>query len=132
MFFPEGRIRVFLYGQPTDMRKSFDALYALARNGWQEDPLSGHLFVFVNRRGTQIKVLYFDRSGWCLWAKRLEAGHFIADWREVRSREIDCTSLKLLLEGIEPRRRHRRYQHQAAGQGYSQCPAGSTVGTCVA
>jgi len=132
MFFPEGRIRVFLYGQPTDMRKSFDALYALARGGWQEDPLSGHLFVFVNRRGTQIKVLYFDRSGWCLWAKRLEAGRFIADWRQVRSRELDCTSLKLLLEGIEPKRRHRRYQHEAARQRHSQCPAGSDVGVCVA
>lgn len=132
MFFPEGRIRVFLYGQPTDMRKSFDALYALARNGWQEDPLSGHLFVFVNRRGTQIKVLYFDRSGWCLWTKRLEAGRFIADWRDVRSRELDWTSLKLLLEGIEPKRRQRRYQHQAAPQDHRRSPAGSVVGGCVA
>jgi transposase len=113
MFFPEGRIRVFLWGQPTDLRKSFDALYALARKGWCEDPLSGHLFVFVNRRATQIKVLYFDRSGWCLWAKRLEAGRFIADWGEVRSREMDCTALKLLLEGIEPQRRHKRYRHEA-------------------
>ena len=53
MFFPEGRIRVFLYGQPTDMRKSYDGLYALARNGLQQDVLSGHLFVFVNRRGRE-------------------------------------------------------------------------------
>ena len=110
MFFPEGRIRVFLYGQPTDMRKSYDALYALARNGLRQDPLSGHLFAFVNRRGTQIKVLYFDRCGWCLWAKRLEAGRFIRDWREVRDREMDWTALKLMLEGIEPRRQHKRYR----------------------
>ena len=110
MFFPEGRVRVFLYGQPTDMRKSYDGLYALARNGLQEDVLSGHLFVFINRRGSQIKILYFDRSGWCIWAKRLEAGRFISDWRDVHSREIDWTALKLMLEGIEVKRRMKRYQ----------------------
>jgi len=110
MFFPEGHIRVFLYGQPADMRNSYDGLYALARNGLQCDPLSGHLFVFVNRRATQMKVLYFDRSGWCVWAKRLEAGRFISDWGEVRHREMDWTALKLLLEGIEAKRQHKRYR----------------------
>lgn len=101
MFFPEGQIRVQLYGQPVDMRKSFDGLYALAPHGMGLDPLSGQLFVFVNRRATQIKVLYFDRSGFCVWAKRLEAGRFISDWHAVRSREMDWTALKLLLEGID-------------------------------
>jgi transposase len=110
MFFPEGRIRVFLYGQPVDMRKSYDGLYALARNGLKQDPLSGHLFAFINRRATQIKILYFDRSGWALWAKRLEAGRFVNDWGEVRTREMDWTGLKLLLEGIEPRRQNKRYR----------------------
>jgi transposase len=110
MFFPEGRIRVFVYGQPTDMRKSYDGLYALARNGLRQDVLSGHLFVFINRRGSQIKILYFDRSGWCVWAKRLEAGRFISDWRDVHSREIDWTALKLMLEGIEVKRRMKRYR----------------------
>lgn len=111
MFFPEGQIRVFLYGQPVSMRLSFDGLYALARHGLHQDPLSGHLFVFVNRRATQMKVLYFDRSGWCVWAKRLEAGQFIGNWSQARTREIDCTQLKLLLEGIEPRRYLKRYRH---------------------
>jgi transposase len=110
MFFPEGRIRVFVYGQPTDMRKSYDGLYALARNGLRQDVLSGNLFVFINRRGSQIKILYFDRSGWCIWAKRLEAGKFISDWRDVHSREIDWTALKLMLEGIEVKRRMKRYR----------------------
>lgn len=112
MFFPEGQVRVFLYGAPVDMRNSFDGLYALARHGLRQDPLSGHLFVFVNRRGTQMKVLYFDRSGWCLWAKRLEAGRFIKDWREVNHREMDWTALKLMLEGIEVKRRLKRYCHE--------------------
>ena len=109
MFFPESRVRVFLYGQPTDMRKSYDGLYALARQGFEADPLGGHLFVFANRRGTQMKILYFDRSGWALWCKRLEAGQFVRNWSDVRGGEIDCTALKLMLEGIEIKRQYKRY-----------------------
>ncbi len=118
MFFPEANIRVWLYGEPVDMRKSFDGLYALARHGLKQDPLGGALFAFVNRRGTQIKVLYFDRSGWCVWAKRLEAGRFIAQWSGLRHREMDCTGLKLLLEGIEvgrQRKRHRVMRQDTSG-----------------
>ena len=70
MFFPEGLVQVFVYGQPVNMRLSFDGLYALVRYALGEDPLSGNLFAFVNRRGTQMRVLYWDRSGWCIWAKR--------------------------------------------------------------
>jgi transposase len=110
MFFPEGQLRVYLYGQPADLRRSFDGLQALVRQGLGGDPLDGGLYVFVNRRGNQIRVLYFDRSGFCLWAKRLEAGRFISDWRSVRSRAMDWTGLKLLLEGIEPARRRKRFQ----------------------
>ena len=111
MFFPEGQIRVYLYGAPVDMRNSFDGLYALARHGLQQDPLNGQLFAFINRRATQMRILYWDRSGWCLWAKRLEAGRFIRDWREVGHREMDWTALKLMLEGIEVRRQLKRYRH---------------------
>lgn len=117
MFFPEGQLRVYLWGQPTDMRRSYDGLYALARTGFAGfdcDPLSGHLFVFVNRRGTQIKVLYFERTGWCVWAKRLEAGRFIRDWAQVSTQCMDCTALKLLLEGIEPGKQHKRYHAASA------------------
>ncbi len=110
MFFPEGQIRVQLYGAPVDMRKSFDGLSALAMHTMGHDPLSAQLFVFINRRATQIKVLYFDRSGFCVWAKRLEAGRFLSDWRTVRSHEMDWTALKLMLEGIEPGRQRKRYQ----------------------
>ena len=111
MFFPEGTLRVHLYGQPVDMRKSFDGLYAITRQQLQQDPLSGKLFVFINRRATQMKVLYWDRSGFCVWAKRLEQGRFLSDWRRVASREMDWTELKLLLEGIEARRVRKRYRH---------------------
>ncbi len=59
MFFPESGVRVWLCTQPTDMRKSYDGLSALVINQLQEDPLSGQLFFFINRKGTQIKVLYY-------------------------------------------------------------------------
>jgi len=114
MFFPEGQVRVFLYGEPVDMRKSFTGLYALTKGELKQDPLSGHLFVFVNRRGDYLKCLYFDRTGFCLWAKRLERGRFVSNWARVATRELDWTGLKLLLEGIEPGRRKRRYCRQKA------------------
>lgn len=110
MFFPEGQVRVHVYGGPTDMRKSFDGLYALTRQELGLDPLSGRLFVFINRRATQMKVLYFDRTGFCVWSKRLEQGRFLSDWRAVSTREMDWTGLKLLLEGIEPKRIRKRYR----------------------
>ena len=109
MFFAEGQIRVHLYGEPTDMRKSYDGLQSLARHAMQRDPLDGGLYIFVNRRGSQIKALYFDRSGFCIWGKRLEAGRFISDWSKVRTREMDWTGLKLLLEGMEARQVRKRY-----------------------
>lgn len=110
MFFPEGQIRVHVYGRPADMRKSYDGLYALTRQELGQDPLSGHLFVFINRRATQIKVLYWDRTGFCVWAKRLEQGRFLSDWRHVTTREMDWTGLKLLLEGIEAKMVKKRYR----------------------
>lgn len=111
MFFPEGQVRVHVYGRPADMRKSFDGLYALTCQELGQDPLSGNLFAFINRRATQIKVLYFDRTGLCVWAKRLEAGRFLSDWGKVQTREMDWTGLKLLLEGIEVKAQKRRYKH---------------------
>jgi transposase len=112
MFFPEGQIRVHLYGEPVDMRKSFNGLYALTCQRLGADPLNGELFVFISRRATQMKVLYFDRSGFCIWTKRLEAGRFISDWRKVATRQMDWTGLKLLLEGIEPAHQRKRYRYE--------------------
>ena len=110
MLFPEGRVRVHVYGQPVDMRKSFDGLYALTRQWLGADPLSGDLYVFINRRATQIKVLYWDRTGFCVWAKRLEQGRFLSDWTQVATRQMDWTGLKLLLEGIEAKVVRKRYR----------------------
>jgi len=91
MFFPEGQIRIRLDESPCDMRKSFPGLSALVQQGMGCDPLDGTLYVFVSRRGTQVGVLYFDRSGFAIWAKRLEAGCFISDWSHAHTRDMDWT-----------------------------------------
>ena len=114
MFFPESGVRVWLSTQPTDMRKSYDGLSALVKNSLQEDPLSGQLFVFINRKGNQVKILYFDRSGYCLWSKRLEQGTFRHHWKDAVKRSLCWTDLKMLLEGIDLSsiQKHKRYNHE--------------------
>ena len=115
MFFPEACVRVWLYAAATDMRKSFNGLAALARNALGETPTSGHLFVFINRRRTQIKILYFDRSGYCVWSKRLEQGQFHYPRDRGEKVALTVTELKLLLEGIDTRqtKQYKRYTHRA-------------------
>ena len=111
MLIPESQVRIWLYGPPTDMRKSFDGLSGLVRGQLMEDPLSGQLFVFINRRGTQLRVLYFDQGGYCICAKRLEQGRF-HPMGEGEKRRLEWTELKLILEGIDLHsiRRFKRYR----------------------
>ena len=101
MWLPDSQVRIWLYTQPTDMRKSFSGLSGLVRNILEENPLSGALFVFVNRRQTHIKILYFDGSGYCIWMKRLEQGCFQMPVIDEQSLELDSTTLKLILDGID-------------------------------
>lgn len=65
--------------------------------------------MFINRRGSQVKVLYWDRSGFCIWGKRLERGRFVSDWSKMRSTELDWMQLKMMLDGIIESRRKLRY-----------------------
>jgi transposase len=109
VFFPEERLRVHVYGKPVDMRKSYDGLCALTRHTIGQDPLSGSLFVFINRRGTQVKLLYWDRSGFCIWGKRLERGRFVSDWSKMRSADVEWMQLKMMLDGVVESRRRLRY-----------------------
>ena len=112
MLFPESQVRIWLCTQPTDMRKSYDGLAAAVRQQLGEDPLSGALYVFINRRRTQMKILYFDRSGYCIWSQRLEQGRFHAARDPAGKRRLSWTELKLILEGIDQRsvRQFRRYR----------------------
>lgn len=103
MFAPEGSLRVWLCTEPTDMRKSFNGLSALVKHQRDEDPLSGNMYCFVNRRRTQMRVLYFNRTGYAIWAKRLEQGQFAAHEPGKKKRALTFAELQCLLEGIDIR-----------------------------
>lgn len=94
------------------MRKSYDGLSALARRALGEDPLSGQLFVFINRKRTQMKVLYFDTGGYCVWSKRLEAGQFRYRGEHGEKQRLDLSALRWLIEGVDASslRRYKRYR----------------------
>lgn len=94
-------VRVFVATSPADMRRSFDGLTALVRDILTQDPLSGHLFVFSSRRRDRVKILWWDRSGFCLWYKRLERGTFRLPTLDQPSVEMESAELALLLEGID-------------------------------
>lgn len=102
MIFLPPSTRVFLCLPPTDMRKSFDKLAALVQEVIRADPLSGHMFVFRNRVEDRVKVLFWDRSGFCLVYKRLEKGTFRFPRGDSGSGlEIDHAELLMILEGVE-------------------------------
>lgn len=105
-------VRVFVYTGPTDMRRSFDGLAAMVREIIGQDPLSGHLFVFVNRPRNRVKLLAWDRSGYMLFYKRLEAGVFTFRRAEGQTcMEMTAADLALVLEGIDlsAARRQKRF-----------------------
>ena len=106
MFNLPSTARIFVYARPTDMRRSFNGLYALVRNQLSQDPFSGHLFLFRSRRGNYLKVLWWEGDGFAMFAKKLEKGAFqfpiirfvdgVCQPIEIQRRE-----LLLLLEGID-------------------------------
>jgi len=113
---PSSSVRVFVASVSVDLRRSFDSLAYCTQELLRQDPLSGHLFVFRNRRGDRVKILYWDRTGYCLWYKRLEKGAFRLPSGPGEGMEITATELVLLLEGIDlsGARRQVRYQRRNA------------------
>ena len=97
-------VRVYVAAQPTDLRKSFDGLSALVASCFGQDPLCGHLFVFRNRRSDQIRVLFWDRTGFAILGKKLARGRFHLA-RELPQGathiEVEAAELSLMLEGID-------------------------------
>ena len=97
-------VKIFVAASPVDGRKSFDGLSSMVQATFGIDPLSGHLFVFLNRRRTQVRVLFFDRTGYCVVSKRLERGTFSIARAAADGAEhvvIDAGELALMLEGID-------------------------------
>ncbi len=111
-------VRVYLCLSPTDMRRSFDGLHALVRDHLQLDAFAGHLYLFANRRKDRLKLLYWDRDGFAVWAKRLERGVFTIPSGDPGSNRIEITTEELgaLLSGIdlEQAARRKRYRRNAA------------------
>lgn len=108
-------VRIYAAVEPVDARKSFDGLAAVVRERLGGDPMTGHMFFFINRRGDVAQILFWDRTGFVVMRKRLEAGTF----RLVRGAEgnmshveVDAAELGLMLEGIDlgTVKRHKRFK----------------------
>lgn len=114
MFTFPGTVAVYISVEHMDMRRSFDGLAQATREIIGQDPLSGHLFVFFNKERTRVKVLFWDKSGYCLYYKRLERGQFhfpqyIA--KDTKSLRVHVSDFALILDGIElyGAQRHDRF-----------------------
>ena len=117
MFSVPASVRVFVATTPVDLRRGFDGLAGLTREVLEQDPLSGHLFAFRNRRGDRLKVLFFASGGYCLFYKRLEKGTFRLPPGETAGLEIDAGDLGLILEGIDLSAALRRPRWRPAQNG---------------
>jgi transposase len=114
------RVKIFFYNDVADLRRGYDGLASIVQDAMGEDPLSGSLFIFLNRRRNRIKLLYFDGDGYAIWMKRLEVGNFErprAGESESPRLQITAAQLALILEGIELSsvRHRRRFQLRPTG-----------------
>lgn len=108
-------IRIFVHTRPTDMRKQFNGLHAIVTHSLGQDVMAGDYFVFFNRRQHRCKILYWDRDGLVVWAKRLERGRFQIPAAEddAIAVEIDGTTLYMILGGVDLQSVQRRKRYQA-------------------
>ena len=108
-------VRLFVATQPVDGRKGADSLMVIVRDVFKQDPLNGHLFIFFSKRCDRVRVVYWDRNGFAMWTKRLEAGRlrptFSSDGR-LASLAMESAELALIVEGIDlaGAQRRRRWQ----------------------
>jgi transposase len=100
-------VRVWAFPEPTDLRKGYNGLFGLVKTGLGGDPLSGDLYLFVNRRRQGCKVLVWDGTGLCIFQKRLEQGRFASLWRsDGRAVQLTASELALFIEGCALVGRH--------------------------
>lgn len=110
-------VRVYVCLTPCDMRLGFDGLHALVRDRLELDAFAGHLYLFFSRRKDRVKILYWDRDGFALWAKRLEQGTYAIPASEAGAHSIEMTSgeLAAVLSGIDLSTAPRRKRYRRAG-----------------
>ena len=114
------RVRVFLCTEPTDLRKGFDGLSGLVQTVFAADVLSGHWFVFLNRRRDRVKILAWDHDGLSIFYKRLERGTYQVPRSGKDAMELDAAELAMLLSGIDLRTAKRRTRYQSQSKNESQ------------
>ena len=112
-------VKIYIATAPCDMRKHYDGLSLLVEQSLGKNPRNGHLYVAFNRRGDHVRILFWDRNGFCLFGKRLERGTFSLPWRreEVGAAvEMEAAELGLILEGIDLRGARRRARWTPTGE----------------
>ncbi len=118
-------VRIFFATEPTDLRRSYDGLSAMVDGSFGKEAMSGDLFIFMNRRGNQVRILFWDKDGYVIMMKRLEEGTF----RRVTTKEgeplveVDAGELAMLLEGIDAPSIKRRKRYQRPSLASSRTPA---------
>lgn len=115
MIRPANRLkRIYLYRHPVDFRKAVNGLSVLVEETLDEDPFSGTLYVFTNRNRDRLKILWYERNGFCLWYKRLEKDRFIWPASDAEVVKLNGQQLNWLIDGYDISRLHphqaRRYQ----------------------
>ena len=109
------KARVFVRPGKTDLRNAANGLSILAEGVMKQDPFSGSLFLFCNTDRKLLKILYWDRNGFCLWQKRLEKDRFPWPESQEEAREINPAQLRMLLDGIDFWKAHRELHYQTVG-----------------
>ena len=110
-------LRIFVCTAPIKMNFSFDSLMGLAQSAFDQDPLAGHLFLFLNRKRDRMKILFWDVDGFCIWYKRLELGVFqlpVATGGKP-GLELNCSQLHRILSGLDLRNGRRRKRYRRVG-----------------
>jgi transposase len=105
-----GSVRMYLCQDAIDLRKSFNMLPGVVRQKMNNDPLSGHMFVFYNRTKTLIKIIYWDHDGYAIWSKRLAQGTFRVPRDMTDAKALDLREFHAMLQGIVPKRYFKRYR----------------------
>lgn len=125
-------VRIYVAAEAVDLRRGFDGLAAATRGVIGADPLSGHVFVFLNARRNRVKLLVWDRTGYVLLYKRLERGTFALPTQPAAGRrhvELDAGELGLMLEGLDLRGARRRTRYRRPARFFEE-GAPSAVGFC--
>jgi len=108
------KVKIYVRPGRTDMRKQIDGLAAIVQQSMKFNPFDGSLYLFAGKNNKRLKILYWDKNGFCLWQKRLEKDHFPWPKDETEARRITPQQLRMLLDGIDFWKAHQRLEYKYA------------------